>query len=208
MEALISPIIDYFLAFVLLYKYQALFLITFGAAFALPLPSSSAIIVMSAFASQGYMNIYLVYFVALLGNVAGDATGYFLAKLYGKKFLEKIGFSGLLEAKGYKGLEEYIKSYSVSLIFLSRFITQVGPTVNVLAGLIGISYARFFTIELLGEIAYVSLYVAAGYYLGARLENSYSFYLEILTVITSIGIFTTFLQWRMHKRLKHNEVKV
>lgn len=84
----------------------------------------------------------------------------------------------MLRAPLYRDLEDYILNFSRSLIFLSRFLTQVGPTVNILAGLTSVSYKRFYTLALIGERAYVTVYVSVGFFLGSQWENSLGFLLQ------------------------------
>jgi membrane protein DedA with SNARE-associated domain len=203
---LTSWLLSTLLSFILLYKYQALFGIAFLAALALPLPASSTLAAAGAFASQGYMNIYTVFVVAFLGNLAADATGYFIARIYGKRLLRKIGFGRLLDGEHYHDLEDYLKHFSSSLIFLSRFLTQVGPTVNILAGLTEVSYRKFFIVDIVGELTYVSVYLLVGYVLGNEWENNIGFLAEAALVIISLGLLVSYIQWKMYRNHKNKRL--
>lgn len=88
MEAIFNTL----LAFLLLYNYAGIFVISFLAAFLLPLPSSSLLAAAGAFSAQGHFTISHVLTVAFLGNILGDAAGYFIAEKMSRSFLEKIGF--------------------------------------------------------------------------------------------------------------------
>ena len=91
-------ILSYFLSFVLLYKYLALFLVTFMASLILPLPATALLMATGAFAFQGYFNLWEIIMTGFLGSVAGDFLGYIIARSYGKEVLEKIGFRRLLQS--------------------------------------------------------------------------------------------------------------
>ncbi len=196
MEALIGP----FLSFLLLYKYAALFLIEFGAAFAFPLPAGTALAAAGAFVSQGYMNLYLVIAVSLLGNIGGDAAGFFLAKRYGEEILSKAGFRRILRSKNYHKLQEYIIDFPQSLIYFSRFFIEIGPAVNFLSGIAGLSNKIFFIFDFLGETSYVFLYVFTGYFLGAQWENNLDFLPKLVLAIIPIGIAIALVQKLLFKR--------
>lgn len=191
------------LSFLLLYKYIGLFLVSFIAAFLLPVPSSSILAAAGAFASQGYFSITSVLLVAFIGNIAGDNFGYFLARYYGISFMKTIGFSRLIISKLYKTIELYLKNFSFLLIFCSRFITTVGPLVNILSGIAGIRYLTFFIIGFLGEIAYVLLYGLLGYFLGSEWENNLSFLFEATAIILLLGLVLSWIQHYIFKKMKN-----
>ena len=160
------------LSYLLLYKYVALFIVCYLAAFLLPLPSNTSLLAASAFASQGFLNIYLIIFVALLANVLGDITGFVLARKYGKDFLMKIGFRKMIESKRYSSLEKFIVRHSKITIFVTRFFGGIGPLVNILTGLSeAISTKKFLTFGIAGETVYVLSFSLSGYFLGNAWEE-------------------------------------
>ena len=65
-----ASLVGSLLSFVLLYKYAALFLITFVAAVAAPIPSGAVMVASFVFAGQGYMNTAAVALTATIGNDA------------------------------------------------------------------------------------------------------------------------------------------
>lgn len=202
-----ATIIGSFLTFLLLYKYQALFSITVVAAFLLPLPASTTIAAAGAFASQGYLNLPLVLLVAFLGNVLGDAAGYLIARRYGIPVLKKIGFERLMRSHRYHMLQDYILNFPQSLIYVTRFLTQAGPAVNILAGIAGVPYRQFFLYDVLGEASYVLLYAFAGYFLGTQWEANLSFASKGAFVVISIGLVILLIQAMLYRRNRKKLVR-
>src|SRR3989344_4489129 len=49
----------------------------------------------------------------------------------------------ILTSPNFHMLKEYTKTNTASLIFVSRFMTEIGPSVNVLSGIIGMSYRKY-----------------------------------------------------------------
>lgn len=80
------------------------------------------------------------------------------------------------------------KPFLFSLIFFSRFITGIGPLINIISGLTKIKYTVFFGVGLLGEVAYVLVYGLVGYYLGSEWENNLGFIFQATSVIVIFGI--------------------
>lgn len=198
-------ILSTFLTFLLLYTYVGLFLISFLAALLLPLPSSSILAAAGAFAAQGYFSISYVLIAAFMGNILGDTTGYFLAQKIGTTTMQKIGFRKIITSSLYTKLVLYMKKFSFSLIFFSRFLTGVGPLVNILSGSTGISKQQFFVIAIIGEIAYVLLYGMTGYFLGSEWENNIGFLFEATLVIIALGATISTIQYGFFKRMRSNQ---
>lgn len=178
------------LSYVLLYKYVALFIISYLAALLLPLPSNTSLLAAGAFASQGYLNVYLVLLVAFLANELGDLTGFFLSRRYGKEFLIKIGFRKMIESRKYVSLEKFIFENSKMTIYLTRFVGQIGPLVNILTGLSKeITFRKFLVFGIAGELTYTLALCLTGYFLGSAWQNLtlvfelISFILIILVVV-------------------------
>jgi membrane protein DedA with SNARE-associated domain len=197
-----AVILNAFLSFLLVYKYIGLFGVALLAAFALPLPSSSILAAAGAFSAQGYFSITTVLAVALLGNITGDALGYFIARFYGTRFLKKIGLEKALSSRLYISLTKYMQHFSYSLIFFSRFLTGVGPLINIVSGITHVKYRVFFGIGILGEIAYVLVYGLVGYYLGSEWESNLGFLFEATSVIIVFGITLSLIQYGVFKRMK------
>ncbi len=198
--SLFNWLLGSFLSFVLLYKYLGLFVIAFIGALVLPVPSSTTLAATSAFASQGYLSFPLVLGVALAGNILGDAIGYLLAYRFGQKVLSKIGFARLLNSPGYHKLQRHIENFSASLIYFTRFLTEVGPAVNILSGITKVPARTFFIYDILGETSYVLLYGAVGYFLGSQWENNIGFLAEAGLVMASLGFLSMLIQVGIYRR--------
>ena len=179
---------DTFLTFILLYKYVGLFLISFVAAFIFPLPSGTTLAAAGAFAAQGYLSFPTVIVVALAGNIAGDAMGYFIARRYGITILAKVGFSRVLHLKYYLFANEYLHKFPQALIFFSRFFTQANALVNILAGIGMIPWRTFFIPEVFGEIAFVLFYGFGGFLLGAAWEENVGFISDGVLAMVLFGL--------------------
>ena len=189
-----------FLSFLVVYKYVGLFVISFVAALAIPIPTSTTLAAAGAFSVQGYFSLPLVLLTALAGNVAGDTVGYFAARRYGERTLIFIGLRRVISSPRYANLKEYVRDYPGSLIFFTRFLTEVGPTVNVLSGLAGVPYRTFFIFDLLGETSYVLLYGLAGYFLGGQWENNVWFLAKGGLVMFLLGVTVNLMNVLLYRK--------
>jgi len=166
-------------SYLLLYKYGALFLVTFLAAFALPLPSTTSLVAAAGFASQGYLDIGLVILWAILGNVVADNLLYWTARFFGMSvFRVRITESSLFHF-----IVNHLQKQSKRVIFWSRFQVITTLAVNVLSGMTQINYRKFFLYGLYGETAQVLIFSAIGYFFGSQLTG----------IASILGNFTTAL---------------
>jgi len=189
------------LSYLLLYKYIALFLIVYLSSIFIPLPENTALMAMGAFAGQGYMNIYLILLVAIVGNILGDLTGFILARRYGKEFLIKIGLRKVIISKNYINLEKFIDKNYVPTIFISRFIGQIGPIVNILSGLSDISFNKFLIYDSIAEFIYVSILSLSGYFLGGAWQDTTKTieYASIGIILIITGLFLSKRYFKINK---------
>jgi len=204
MIALFSSLFQSLLSFLLLYKYWSLFAVAFFSSVVLPIPASAALSAAGGFASQGYLNIYAVLGVTLFGSICGDMLDFVLARKYGEKILERIVFfKHLIKSKSYNKVENYITEFAPSLIFFSRFLTELSPATNILAGLTKkISYKYFFLFALIGEATYTLLYGLIGFYLGDQWQNNIYFILKFGVIIISIGVILNLVQVLLYRKRK------
>ena len=206
MTNFLFPFLQYLLSFLLLYKYFGLFIVALVSSIALPIPASAALAAAGGYASEGYLNIYAVLGITLLGSIIGDLTGYILARQYGEKILSNfVFFRHLFHSPSYHKVENYIVDFAPSLIFFSRFLTELSPATNLLAGLSKVSYKTFIVFALLGEIIYTIMYGMTGFFLGSEWENNISFFLKAGVIVLSLGIAVNLLQVLLYKkRQKHS----
>ena len=195
-----NSVVHFILPYVLAYKYWAIFVITFFAALALPIPPGTLLMASAAFAGQGYFNFWYVVLAGVAGNVAGDNLGYWLARLYGKRILYKIGFRKFLDSKKYLIIEERMNKNPGLIILISRFEVFSNLCVNLLAGMSDVSYVRYLFFEATGEIAQVTLYCGIGYVVGDNWQNISAllnnfFLLLLLVVVVLVVIFWKKMPW-------------
>ncbi|MBP9727897.1 MAG: VTT domain-containing protein [Candidatus Moranbacteria bacterium] len=170
------------LSYLLLYKYVALFVVTFLAAFALPLPSTTSLMTAAGFASQGYLNISLVIFSATLGNVVADNVAYWAARHYGVTIFQKVGFN-ITETPVFYFIVKALAKHSRGVIFWSRFEVIMTITVNVFLGITKFDYQKFFFYGLLGETSQVLVFASIGYFFGSSLEGGITVFERIVYVL-------------------------
>jgi membrane-associated protein len=198
-------IVQYILPYVLIYKYLALFIITFLAATFIPIPAGTLLIASAAFASQGYFNISTLLIVVIIANILGDSTSYWLSRLYGKQFLSRIIFlKKILESKNFNLIEKGINNKFSFVILISRFEVLSTITLNIISGIGKINYKKFLTYEVIGTFANVIFYSSLGYFFGDNWQSVNKLIGNFTIVLFLIIILCVSFFWKqlMHKLSK------
>lgn len=196
----ILSLLGYLLSFLLVYKYAALFGISFLAVLILPLPASSILVASGALASQGYLSITLVLISAFIAKVAGSSVGYFIARNFGESFFHRPGLRHFVRSGLFRKLKMYILSFPRTIIFFTRFIAEVGPATNILSGIMCVPKRVFIGTVLFAELMYVLMYGLTGYFLGAEWENNLTFILKAVMLMVSLGVTINIIEWIWRRR--------
>jgi membrane protein DedA with SNARE-associated domain len=178
---------------VAIYEYIGLFLITYLSAAALPVPAGPSLITAAVLASQGYLNITWVFTAAVLGNILGDQSAYWVSRLLGVPVLHKLGFRKVITSDTYKLIDKKITLYRWPIVFLSRFQSVATISVNILAGLTRLPYWSFFVISIFGEALGVLVFAGIGYYFGTSWQTLYDVFGKLIFIIIAVFLVLSLL---------------
>jgi len=178
------------LIYLALYKYTTVFVISFLAAFIIPIPSGSLLMAASAYARFGYFDIYTVVLISIVANILGDNAGYFLARKYGYEVLSKFGFKRILNSKKFKEIEVKYNNHPGFIIFVSRFEVLSTLSVNLLSGISKTPYRKYFLHEFFGSISQVLTYSMIGYIFADNWESINSTMGRVLLVIALLIVIS------------------
>lgn len=161
-------ILTILLSYLMLYKYVTLFIVMFFAGLMVPFPINSLVFAAGVFANQGYFSLSISFFVAVIGNVLGDFTGYTLTRIWRHRYVTKERLDGIPYITQ---LEKFLMTHAPITIIATRFLGIAGSAVNFLAGLAYMPKRKFLFYDIIGNVITTSLYLFGGYYLGAYSET-------------------------------------
>jgi membrane protein DedA with SNARE-associated domain len=165
------------------YGVLILFVVTFLSCLCVPIPSSLMMLAGGSFAATGDLNTTATVAAAYTGAVAGDNTGYFLARTFGTRL------TGWLDANPKRAkLRDNAKAYMdkkgpISVFFSCWLVAPLGPYVNLVSGITRFDWAKFALWGALGEIFWVGIYIGLGF----------SFSDQITTLASILGNASGFL---------------
>lgn len=123
-------------------------------------------VIASFLASLGLINVFLVYALALTGNIIGDFIYYGIGRFGRERFIKKYGkYIGLHEER-IESLERHYKNHFFKTIFIAK-VTEapIVPTL-VAAGLAKVDLRKYLLLTAAIEIPKTMIVVAIGYYFG------------------------------------------
>lgn len=146
------------------------------------LPGDSLLFAAGALASQGAFNVHLLALLLLVAAIVGDAVNYSIGRRMGPAVFERKN-SKIFKPEYLTRTQRYFEKYGAKTIVIARFVPIVRTFAPFLAGVGTMSYARFAFYNITGAIAWVGLFVYAGYMFGGTPVVQKNFKLVILAII-------------------------
>jgi len=165
----------------------------------------------SAFAaSLGVFNVFIIFILAVLGNIVGDLIYYFIGKLGKKTVMDKYLRKTLKPEKIAK-IEGFLRNNPGKTIFVIK-ITPWLPTPGfILAGAMNIPLDIIIFYSTIISIGTVALITALGFYSGVLFSKifyyfKYSVFVIGILVVIVIGLW--FLSKYLFKKFSRNLEKI
>ena len=129
------------------------------------LPGDSLLFAAGALtASTGQMSILVLWVLLAAAAIIGDAVNYSIGKRVGKGVF-KPG-NRVLKIQYLHKTEQFYEKHGNKTIILARFVPIVRTFAPFIAGVGNMNYARFGTYNIIGGIAWVTLFLFAGFLFG------------------------------------------
>jgi membrane protein DedA with SNARE-associated domain/membrane-associated phospholipid phosphatase len=151
------------------YGYAVVFLFVAVESLGVPLPGETVLVTAAALAALGHLSIWWVIAIAAAGGIVGDAAGYWIGRLGGLPLLKRYGRLVHFDEHKLERVHSFFNRHGSKAVFFGRFIALLRTWAALLAGTAEMPYSVFTLYNVLGGIAWASLFGALGYVFGKSL---------------------------------------
>lgn len=183
---MIHSLIDSVVNFVNHIGYFGIFIGMFVESTLIPIPSELIMIPAGLAASRGLMNVYILNFVGIAGNIAGAVFSYYLALKVGNPVLLKIGKYFFVKEETILKIEKYFNNHGPISVFIGRLLPGFRHFISLPAGLAKMDIKLFFIYTTLGSAIWTSILTFLGFTIG---ENQQLIEENLKELVIGVGIF-------------------
>jgi membrane protein DedA with SNARE-associated domain len=164
--------------------------------FGVPVPGETMLIAAAVFAGSGHMNIALVVLVAVAGAIIGDNIGFAVGHFGGRPLVERFGRYVFLTPTRLDHAEEYFNKHGGKIVTIARFIEGLRQLNGLLAGIVGMHWAKFLAFNALGAVLWVCTWAGLGYFAGENIDEIYGVFerykwFVIAAIVVVVAILIT-----------------
>lgn len=136
----------------------AVFAVTLLGCFGFPVPGSLVLLAAGSFAASGDVALPAVLVGGLAGAIIGDQAGYWLGAYGGEAIVLRLS-----RHHQFATARAFTLRWGRLGVFFSRWlVAPLGPPINLVTGLLGMSWLAFSLVGALGEVVWVFGFVALG----------------------------------------------
>lgn len=159
------------------------------------LPGDSLLFAAGALCSvpDSGLSVWLMAVVLFVAAVLGDAVNYAVGAYMGPKVFSRED-SRWLNKKHLQRTHEFYEKYGGKTIILARFVPIVRTFAPFVAGVGSMTYAKFFSFNVIGAFVWVMSLLLAGYYFGQLPTIQRNFHLVIVAIIV-ISVLPIVFEW-------------
>ncbi|MGF7177401.1 membrane protein DedA with SNARE-associated domain [Azospirillum doebereinerae] len=141
-----------------------LFLIAFAegvTVVGLLIPGVVALTATGALVAAGVLEFWTVYAAIAGGTILGDATSYWLGRIFGERLFRLWPFSKrpALRQRG----EAFFHRHGGKSVFLARFVGPLRAVVPTVAGMVAMPHRQFQTFNILSAVIWAPLLMSPGH---------------------------------------------
>jgi membrane protein DedA with SNARE-associated domain len=149
--------------------YWVVFVVVFLNNLCFPVPGDTTLLGGGFLANRGILSLWAVIATGTGACFLGGCGGYWIGLRYGRRLLKKIRWLQIAPEK-VRQLEQFSQKFGPKAVFLARFVALLHPVIGLLAGMWKTPFRPFLFFNLLGALAYATLYALVGYFFGQKWE--------------------------------------
>ena len=170
-------------------------------------PGVAMLFALGAIAGTGIMPVWAVLAWAFAGAVIGDGVSYWLGYRYHAKLKKWWPFNR--HPQWLRHGEHFFDKYGTFSVVIGRFVGAVRPFIPVVAGMMDMPPAKFYTINVLSALVWAPAYLLPGYFAGAAMtmdEQLPGQFWILLGGLAAVALLLPGLYFGLKKLIRFNPV--
>lgn len=159
------------------------------------LPGDSLLFVAGALAAAGILDLALLFAVFAAAAILGDTVNYWIGHHFNQRVMRKIRF---VKKEHVENAYRFYETHGGKTIIIARFLPFVRTFAPFVAGIVRMKYKRFVSYNIIGGLAWVGAFLAAGYYFGNIPVVKENLGLVVIAIVV-ITIFSAVIGFLRHK---------
>jgi membrane protein DedA with SNARE-associated domain len=128
-------------------------------------PGTTVILIAGFFASQGDLNIWMIWVTSVVAALLGDNVGYFIGRFTGKRVMERYQERPKLPG-GLERSQRYFARYGGINVLFGRMISGVDAFIPLTAGTSGMPHWKYMAYDVPAAMLWSGVFCALGYFFG------------------------------------------
>ncbi|MFA7707591.1 MAG: DedA family protein [Candidatus Pacearchaeota archaeon] len=173
----------------------------------IPFPSEVVLIPAGYLIFQGKMNFYFVFFVSLLGSLAGAFINYYLALHLGRRTAEKLadkyGKFLFITKESIEKTEKYFENHGPITTFMGRLIPGIRQLISLPAGFAKMNLKKFTAYTALGSGIWTIFLIYLGYTFGenqALIQQNEKIFTILAILLCGVIIVSYIILKKLNKK--------
>ena len=161
------------------------------------LPGDSLLFAAGALSALGALHLSAVLLLLMGAAILGDFVNYWIGNLFGQKIVDnhKIKF---IDQEHIDKTQAFYKKHGGKAIILARFVPIIRTFAPFVAGVGKMEYKTFFFYNVIGGIAWVSVFTLAGFFFGNIPSVKEHFAIVVLAIVT-LSVAPILYEYWKHK---------
>jgi membrane-associated protein len=163
------------------------------------LPGDSLLFAAGTAAGLGMMpmNPHALFLVLAVAAVLGDTVNYWIGAFIGPRAF--TGHYRFFKKEHLDRTHRFFEKYGGKTIILARFVPIVRTFAPFVAGIGAMNYRRFIAYNVIGGVAWVALFVYAGYFFASVTIVQENFSLVVLAIIVLSVLPIVYEYWKVRQ---------
>jgi membrane protein DedA with SNARE-associated domain len=189
-----------FMSFIAHYGYAAVFLLIMLEDFGMPVPGETALVVSAAAAATGRLSIWGVLVAAFVGAVVGDNIGYLIGHFGGRPLVARVGTRIGVTPARLAHVEGFFGTYGERIIVGARFVELLRQLNGIVAGFLGMHWARFIAYNAVGAALWVGVWGSIGYFAGEHIPQIHAVVARFTWLVALVALGALVVAYVVYRR--------